>query len=298
MPPRHKNTGVSDPSVIEERIVMPSTLEKIDESFYRHIDEKLNIHTTTKNGFQKVPVLWLTAERAFQIKNNKELRDSKGSFILPIMTIERTSIVKDPASKGIFFANIPPENDAQGGSIVIARKIKQDKTKNFANADSYRRFGQLNFPFKNEKVVYQSVSIPMPVYIDINYSITLKTEYQQQMNDMLAPFITRTGGINYFVFGDDQHSYEAFIEGDFSQGNNLSTLETDEKMYETTIDIRALGYLIGDDKNQDQPKMVVRENRVDVKVTRERVMVGDIPDHIERRDQSVDGKYRGSGENI
>ena len=72
MPPRHKNTGVSDPSVIEERIVMPSTLEKIDESFYRHIDEKLNIHTTTKSGFQKVPVLWLTAERAFQIKNNKE----------------------------------------------------------------------------------------------------------------------------------------------------------------------------------------------------------------------------------
>lgn len=298
MPPKHKNTGVSDPSVIEERIVMPSTLEKIDESFFMHVDEKLNIHTTTKSGWEKVPVIWMTAERAFQIKNNKELRDSNGSFILPAITIERTSIVKDPSSKGIFFANIPPENDAQGGSIVIARKIKHDKTQNFANADSYRRFGQLNFPFKNDKVVYQSVSIPMPVYIDINYSITLKTEYQQQMNDMLVPFITRTGGINYFVFGKDQHSYEAFIEGDFTQGNNLSTLETDERMYESTINIKVLGYLIGDDKNQDQPKIIVRENAVSIKMPRERVIVGDIPDHIEKRDQSIEGKYRESGENI
>tara|TARA_Y100000034_G_scaffold60777_1_gene73826 strand:+ start:394 stop:1257 length:864 start_codon:yes stop_codon:yes gene_type:complete len=279
MPPRHKNTGVSDPSIIEETIVMPSTLETIDEAFFQYVDEVFNIHTTTRNGFEKVPILWMTAERSYQIKNDKNLRDKHGSLILPIATIERTSVEKDPTKKGIFFANVPPVNDEKGGSIVIARKIKQNKTRNFANADAYRLFGQLNYPFKNKKIVYQTVSVPMPVYVTINYSITLRTEYQQQMNEMLTPFITKIGGINYFVFKKDKHSYEAFIEQEFAQDNNISALAEEEKMYQTAVNIRVLGHLIGQGNNQDQPKIVVRENAVSVKIPRERVINKDEPEH-------------------
>ena len=282
MPPDYKHTGVEDPTIIEERIVMPSTLETIDEAFAQHIDEKLNIFSTTNKGWKKVPVVWLSAERSYQIKNNKNLRDSNGSVILPVMTIERTSVVKDPTKKGIFYGNIPPVNDKQGGSVVIARKINQDKTSNFANADAYRTRGQINFPRPNKKVVYQTVTIPMPVYIEINYSIILRTEHQQQMNEIITPFITKTGGINYFVFGKDQHSYEAFIQQDFSQENNIASLEMEERIYQTKVDIKVLGYIIGQDKNQDQPKIVVRENAVEAKMPRERVQLGDIPDHGEK----------------
>ena len=279
MPPRHKNTGVPDPSIVKEETIMPSTLETIDEAFLEHVREKFNIHTTTRNGFEKVPILWMTAERSYQIKNNKDLRDKDGSLILPLLTIERTSVDKDPADKGIFYGNVPPIGDKKGGSIVIARRIKQDKTSDFASADSYRLFGQLNSPYKTKKIVYESVSIPMPVYVTLNYAVTLRTEYQQQMNEMLTPFITKTGGINYFVFKKDQHSYEAFIQKEFAQENNISSLAEEEKMYQTTVNIRVLGYLIGQDANQDQPKVVVRENRVDVKIPRERVITGDDPEH-------------------
>ena len=279
MPPRHKNTGVPDPSIVEETIVLPSTLETIDEALLQHIDEVFNIHATTRNGFEKVPVLWMTAERSHQIKNNKNLRDKNGSLILPLMTIERSSIEKDPTKKGVFFGNVPPVNDEKGGSVVVARKIKQNKTRNFANADSYRLFGQLNYPFKNKKIVYQTVTVPMPVYVTMNYSIVLKTEYQQQMNDMLSPFITKTGGINHFIFKKGQHSYEAFIEQEFAQENNISALAEEEKMYETTVNIRVLGHLIGHGDNQDQPKIVVRENAVSVKIPRERVINNDEPEH-------------------
>jgi hypothetical protein len=48
-----------------------------------------------------------------------------------------------------------------------------------------------------------------------------------------------------------------------------------------------LGYLVGEDKNQTRPKIVVRENAVEVKFPRERVVVGD-----ENRNIKNDGFYR------
>ena len=54
-------------------------------------------------------------------------------------------------------------------------------------------------------------------------------------------------------------------------------------MYETVIDIKTLGYVIGEDKNQEQPKVVIRENAVEVKIPRERVIYGDMQEHIDKR---------------
>jgi len=283
MPTRHKYTGIDDPSVVEERIITPSTLETIDTALYEYVDQKLNIYSTTNKGWKKAEVVWISAERAHQLKNRKQLRDMSGSIILPVITVERSSVVKDPSRKGIFYGHVPPVSDEKGGSITIAKRINQDKTKNFANADAFRSKGQNTFPTKNKKVVYQSISIPMPVYVDITYAVTLRTEYQQQMNEMVTPFITKTGGVNYFLLKKDDHRYESFIQQDFSQENNVSALESDERTYITKVEIKVLGYLIGEGKNQEQPKVVIRENAVEVKMPRERVILGDIPEHVDKR---------------
>ena len=283
MPTRHKYTGIDDPSVVEERIITPSTLETIDTALYEYVDQKLNIYSTTNKGWKKAEVVWISAERAHQLKNRKQLRDMSGSIILPVITVERSSVVKDPSRKGIFYGHVPPVSDEKGGSITIAKRINQDKTKNFANADAFRSKGQNTFPTKIKKVVYQSISIPMPVYVDITYAVTLRTEYQQQMNEMVTPFITKTGGVNYFLLKKDDHRYESFIQQDFSQENNVSALESDERTYITKVEIKVLGYLIGEGKNQEQPKVVIRENAVEVKMPRERVILGDIPEHVDKR---------------
>ena len=215
------------------------------------------------------------------------------------MTVQRDSFSKNLAKKGMFFGNIPPEGDNKGGSITIARRIKQDKTANFLNADTYRKapgnvgnagkYGQqINFPSKkkNKKIVYETITIPMPVYIDVTYSINIRTEYQQQMNEVLQPFIVNTGGINYKVMiGHDGHRYETFMDQNFSATNNLTELGDETRIYETKITLNVLGYLVGSDKNQEQPTVVVRENAVEVKIPRERVILGDVPDW-------KNGKYR------
>ena len=51
--------------------IEPSTIETIDTGFFRWVDETLNIHVTTNSGWDKVPVLWVSAERAYQIKHDK-----------------------------------------------------------------------------------------------------------------------------------------------------------------------------------------------------------------------------------
>ena len=278
MPSKKDYTGISDPKILEERLIMPSTFETIDSAVFELLDDGFNIFCTTNEGWRKVPIIWMTAERAFQVKNNQNLRDSSDSIILPIATIERTSIDKNPEKKGIFQAHIPPTFDKKGGSITVARRINQDKTSKYANANAFEKRGQINFPKENNRVVYHTISIPMPVYVEINYSIVLRSEYQQQMNEMLTPFITKTGGINYTVIEKNNHRYEAFIQQGFTQENNNANLEAEERTYKTKVDIKILGYLIGEDKNQEQPKIVIRENAVEVKIPRERVIMGDSPE--------------------
>ena len=55
-------------------------------------------------------------------------------------------------------------------------------------------------------------------------------------------------------------------------------MENEERKYQTSLDIRVLGYLIGEDKNQPTPKVIMRENAVEVKIPRERVIMGDSPE--------------------
>lgn len=258
--------------------IVPSTLEFIDTSLYSWVDETLNIHTTTNKGWKKVSTIWVSAERAYQVKNDKDVRDSGGSLILPLITIERSTVVKDPNKKGVFWGNIT--RDDRGGSITFTKRLNHDKTSNFANMDAQEHEGQINFPRKNDKIVYQHISMPMPVYVDITYIISLRTEYQQQMNEMITPFVTKTGGINHFTMKPEGHFFEGFIQSDLSSENNVSNMTQEERKYETKIYIKVLGYLIGEGKNQETPKMVIHENAVEVKIPREYIIYGDINEYL------------------
>ena len=71
----------------------PSTLETIDKSVFNYL-ESLNLFSTTNKGWNKVPVVWSTAERSFQAKREEEIRDAQGALIMPIISIHRASVKK------------------------------------------------------------------------------------------------------------------------------------------------------------------------------------------------------------
>lgn len=308
---------------IKEFPLKPSTIETVDMSMYDWLNKSMNLFSTTNKAWRKVPVVWVAGERSFQIKNDRDLRDENGTFILPVITLERTAMTKDMSRKGAIWAALPEMRDMMGGAIEITKQIQQEKTSNFmaalnkriANKPKYpgeeipenallledgefltsedlffilteddgqvarkRDYnkGQLYYPNKKYRTVYRHITIPLPIYISTKYEITIKTEFQQQMNELLQPFMTFTGGINRFYVNHDGHRFECFMDKEFSQENTTSDLELKERQFTTKITIETLAYLIGQDKNQNKPKISIRESIVEVKIPKERVIFGDI----------------------
>lgn len=266
------------PPIAKKLHFEPSTIETIDGSVLRYF-ESLDLFADTNEGWKKVPIVWGTAERAYQVKKNKDIRDDQGMLRLPIITIKRNSVLKDFPSKGVFQGNIPGVKDEQGGSLEVSRVIYQEKTMKFASADSLRLHKQSNYPRQNPKTVYRTISAPMPVNVTINYEITIRTEYQQQMNDLLLPFVTLPGTINYVRLFEGDHRYEGFIQGDFQNNDNLSNFSSEERKFETKIMMKVIGYLVGQKDNREKPHYAVRENAVEVKIPRERISLNEIPEH-------------------
>lgn len=248
-----------------------SSIENVDFAIYDWLDKQLNLSCDTKDGFKKVPVLWVTPERAYQVKQNKEFRDINGTINPPLMTIERTGILKDVRNNGVFYTNLPPKDNRQ----IISKRINQKKTSEFANADYKKQYGYVQFarPRKNEKVVYEFKSMLLPVYATFTYNINVFTQFQQQMNEILQPFLAKTGSTRYFLIERDGYKYECFIEGDINIKNNIAAMEQEERRYLSTITIKILANLISDGKNQEDSVIKTFENAVELKIPRESLII-------------------------
>lgn len=265
--------------------VKPSTLENVDTALYRFIDEVLNLHSDTADGVIKVPVVFASAERAFLSKKTAEGRDNDGTLNLPIISIERKAVSKDMTKTTSYYGPTPFFIDSIHGSYIkINRRIVEDKTNNFAVADNVKNLdgvrrtpnGQAYFPSENKKIVTVSYYIPRPISVNINYDIVIKTSYLQQMNNLVVPFINIGDYAKMVKISNDGHAYEAFFNGTFNTTNTVSNLTNNERVYQTNITVGVIGYLIGEGENQIRAKVIKRENAVEVKIPRERVIVGDV----------------------
>jgi hypothetical protein len=262
---------------LKEVGLLGSSLEDVDSSMLDFLRNDLDLSVLTNQGLKKTPVIWISPERAFQIKNDKELRDDSGTLIIPLISIEREGVSKDPSRKGSFQAHLfSDRRDGRTGRFVIAKQIVQDKTRDNAvitntrtNTDGTR---QKYKPNQNKRIVIDTLSIPIPTYINVDYKITIRTEYQQHMNDLITPFITRTGQINSFVMRKNGHLYEAFIDQSISTSNNTSAMAEDERTFISTVSIKVIAYLIGNGPNSKEPIVERRQNFVDIAFPREKVI--------------------------
>jgi len=278
-------------SKIKEYEIMPSTIETIDKALFEWMDKEVNAHCTTNKGWNKVPVLWVSAERAYHIKNDRDLRDSTGALKLPLISVERVSITKDMNNKGSNYAALPDNvnfsnsdlSSIKGGVRQINKRIKQTKTANFANQQIVKSASRTERD-DNDKVVYESILVPLPVYLNVVYKITIRTDYQQQINEVIGLFANKpnSSAIDSVIIRADGHWYEAFIDGNFGISSNAGNMGETELNYQASMNIRVLGYIIGSDKNDDRPKIVVKENAVDIKISRERTAVGDINPYLDK----------------
>jgi hypothetical protein len=256
----------------KDELTYASSIENVDFAIFDWLDKKLNLGCETKEGFKKTPVIWVTPERSFQIKNNKDLREINGALTLPLMTLERTNIQKDVKNNGTFYTNLP---FGDNNRHLISKRINQKKTSEFANADFKKQYGIVQFarPKKNEKIVYQFKSMLLPVYATFTYTISIFTQFQQQMNELLQPFLSRTGSTKFFLIERNGYKYEGFIEGSIESKNNVASMEEEERRYISTITIKLLGNLVSDGVNQEDAVIKTYENAVELKIPKESVIL-------------------------
>lgn len=266
----------------EELVLKESNQETIDYALFTWVNETLGVHAETNEGFKKVPVLWLTSERAFLVKNNREIRQAESdSLIFPLISIKRDAMEKTQANARPIPGNLFKQKVKGVGypinQFYIGKKIQQDKTSNFAKAASLRLHGpDENFPTpKNQRVVYKRYFVPLPIYYNMSYSINLRADYQSQLNQMLQPFMVYSNNINNFSIYSRNHRYEAFFES-YTIDNNIDNLGEEEKRYEATVKIRVLGYITGEGVNSQIGNFSTTENLVKVRFPREHVIVGDL----------------------
>ena len=115
----------------------------------------------------------------------------------------------------------------------------------------------------------------MPVNVELTYELKIRTEYQQQMNTLMLPFITLPGTINYINLESNGHRYEGFIQDQYGSTDNLANFSSEERKFETSINIRVVGYLVGQEENREKPHFTVRENAVEVKIPKESVITSE-----------------------
>jgi len=192
------------------------------------------------------------------------------------MTVERTSVNKE--KRGSYYSNIVA--NTKGGTssaFVIAKKINPLETTKYSAAKNTIEGTKSPYYIRrdNKKVIYETYTIPPPIHVNVQYKILIKAQYQQQINEILTPILKHPGQINGFIIGEQPHKYEAFISTDYTANNNITSMGDDEKMYETSIEIRVLGYLLNDDKNSEYLEIEKKQSIVSVSMPRERILVGD-----------------------
>jgi hypothetical protein len=266
----------------EEIKVYCPKIEDFDYVVYDLVNEDLNIFADTQTGWRKVPVIFASPEAFVSSKEDFDARDQNGTLNYPIISIEKKSVSKPNAHDGNMAVNQFNAPDYKGGAIQIAQKISQFSNSKFKNKNSYNETGYKNrkhTPKKGENDIYQIISMPQPSFIEIKYEILVVSNFHQQLNQIISPFITRYGNINYFSKTRNEWSYELFIQEQFSQESNVADFSTEERLFKSKMEIVVKGYIL-EKENSDYANITIRETPIEFKFKKEYVLKGSIEEYL------------------
>ena len=165
-------------------------IEDIDKAVNDYFDKKLDIHVSSnKDNNKKVPVIFATGERWKMIRDKRGIRDVNKTLILPLITIQRTDIDRTPGFGGMAL-EVP--------SIVVSKKIHPETTI-LQNLIQVRKNNGFVVPSKEDKVIYDVLTLPFPDFAVAHYQILVWTQYMQQMNETLEKIFFSYDYMDSFV---------------------------------------------------------------------------------------------------
>lgn len=243
-------------------VFIPSTIESIDSLIYEWVNNEINIFTNTNEGYKKVPVNFFIPENS-SLNFDKDTVDNKNTLKYPIISVVRKNFTK-PLKKELSMqgSRFNPNSERY---LTIYTELNQEKTSQRSNADSKRFAGTLNSKkTKTKKKIYTIYKIPIPTAINIEYEISMISNFVQQMNDMISPFLKYTNNINGFKLTKNGHVYECFIDENIQLNTSEEVSESTERYLEHVINLKVKGYINESGPNDKGPSVIKFENSPEI----------------------------------
>ncbi|MBX6361517.1 MAG: hypothetical protein IRZ03_15725 [Acidobacterium ailaaui] len=214
-------------------------IKDIDESILYHINMNIRPVVVQNGDLIIVPVIFSYPERQYSVQNNNVSREDSGRIIAPVISVNRGSVTP-------VMNNVPFKVDGNNPKNffifkeLINNKNRFEKLKNTKNIRNYFRL------------------VVVPEYIDINYSISIFTNYVEQANHLVEMFKYAShsfwGDSNKFLF----FTFVNNIQTDVNYSNS------DERIVRSRIGITVKGYILPNTFNRDisYEKIISSKNKV------------------------------------
>lgn len=270
-------TGFNSSSTVPEEFTIPSVgVEDVDRSLFELFNLEIPLLVSTDNGLRRVPIIFAAGEKWAILKSGKALRDKNDSLILPLITITRNNIIQtahdDIAGRGI---------NQQLGELVIQRRLhKSDRDyqrlinrlliKNQLNVAVNPEDGPIEGQVATNQVigdlsedpavidggllmsdkmknVYETIVVPTPQFFTANYDITIWTQYQQQMNQVIENLISSflPQGNAWKLDTKKGYWFIATVDGNvYNAENNFDDMSKEERLIKHKFSVKVPGYIL------------------------------------------------------
>lgn len=259
-------------------------VEDVDRAIFNLFDKTIDFEVKVNEQTKHVPVVFAAGERFALARRQQPIRDNNNALVLPLIAIKRTNIgYKTEAEAGgtaISFRQTSDyvikkrldSSDRDYQNIINKMGIKnQDNVSsrghfqlsdvspgnsNIPGTFASRRngpgiaFGQgtIMQPFNNDidNNIFEVITVPYPVFIQVNYNVIFWCQYMQQMNQMFETLLMKTTGTGREFQVTTQGGYKltAFLQGAFTSGDNFEEFTNDERVIKCSFDIRVPAYIL------------------------------------------------------
>ncbi len=199
------------------------TLKDIDTSIMKHITNHVKPSIRESGELVSVPLMYGNEERWNSVRGRGVLRDRKGSLILPVIVIKRTSVN---------FNDVMPlsfDHDLKG------EFIQKQRARIYSATNRYDRFSVQ----RGIKPVEQLLVTGMPDFVDLGYRIAMQTSLISQMNTLQELFIEHLE--TYF---GDSTSYKFRVGLDGAMSDATAYDVGVDRIIKTEFDMTVKGYII------------------------------------------------------
>lgn len=270
---------------VPENFSFPSCgIEDVDRALFELFDKKLAFEVKVNEQTTKVPVVFAAGERFALTRRQKPIRDKNNALILPLIAIRRTNIgyktESEAGGTAISFRQNTDyvirkrldSSDRDYQNIVNKFSFKnQDNvtsrahflnndvspgTGTFPGTKTSRRpgpglaygGGRVNFPLENEigNNIIEVITIPYPIFIQMNYDVTFWTQYMSQMNQLLETMLAKTDGQGreFQLVSNKGFTFTAFLMGSLSSNDNFENYTGTERVIKYSFNIRVPAYIL------------------------------------------------------